>query len=122
MRFRKLLLFLALLPPPAYGQELFGAIAYSATKQKHGWANNYSSRNAAEEAALAFCRKSAGDCRRVLWFRNACGALVTGPEGHGADWAKSQTAAVNKALKACATKSAGCAVTLSFCTGKSAGP
>jgi len=52
----------------------------------------------------------------VLWFRNACGALVTGPAGHGAAWDETETAAVNKALKTCTAKSEGCALTRAFCT------
>jgi len=109
---------LAVVPQLGVAQELFGSIAYSEKAREYGWANNYSTREAAEQAALKFCRKSAADCRTVLWFRNACGALVTGPGGHGAGWADSQTAAVNKALKICASRSAACAVTRSFCTGK----
>jgi hypothetical protein len=119
---KSLVFVLALLPQlaSAQAQDLFGAIAYSNEEQKHGWANNYPSRKSAEQAAMKFCHKNApkGDCRPVLWFRNSCGALVTGPDGHGAEWATNQTAAVNKALKACARKSERCAVTLNFCTGK----
>lgn len=118
MSLTRTLLVLLLIPQMAFAQELFGAVAYSAKERQHGWSNNYSSRKAAEQAAMDACRKNAGDCKNILWFRNACGALVTGPDGYGADWAESNTAAVNKALKTCTGKSAGCAVTLSFCTGK----
>ena len=106
------------IPSFAFAQELFGAVAYSAKERQHGWSNNYASRKAAEEAAMDACRKNADDCKNILWFRNACGALVTGPDGFGADWAESQANAVNKALKTCTRKSASCAVTLTFCTGK----
>jgi serine/threonine-protein kinase len=112
------LLIVSLMACPALAQELFGALAYSEKARQYGWANNHPARDAAERAALAFCSQKAGDCRVVLWFRNACGALVTGPSGHGADWGETQTAAVNKALKACRARSASCAVTRSFCTGK----
>jgi serine/threonine-protein kinase len=115
---RTLLYLAALLPQLALGQELFGSFAYSEKGRKYGWANNYPTREAAQQAALDSCRKSAPDCQVALWFRNACGALVTGPGGHGAAWAESETAAVNRALKSCAAKSEGCALTRAFCTGK----
>lgn len=107
-----------MLAEPALAQELFGSFAYSEKERQYGWANNYRTRDAAEQAALASCRKGAADCEVVLWFRNACGALVTGPEGHAAAWGLTEAAAVNKALKACASKSPACALTRSFCTGR----
>lgn len=113
---RRLAFLAALLPQLALGQELFGSFAYSEKQQKYGWANNYPTRDAAQQAALDSCRKNAPDCQVVLWFRNACGALVTGPDGHGAGWAATEPAAVNKALKVCSTKSPACALTRSFCT------
>ena len=115
---RRLLVVLGLCPAAAFAQELFGAFAYSAKEKKHGWAINYSSKEAAEKAALEHCQKNAETCQNILWFRNACGALVTGPGGFGAEWAEDQTHAVNKALKACATRSPSCAVTATYCTAK----
>lgn len=115
---KSLLIVLALSPARGLTQELFGAFAYSTKERKHGWANNFPSRKAAEQAALEQCRKDAADCQSILWFRNACGALVTGPDAVAADWAESQNAAVNKALKSCAARSTSCALTQSFCTGK----
>lgn len=112
------LALLAVVPPLAAAQELFGAIAYSDKAHKYGWANNYPTRDGATKAALEGCAKNGPDCHVVLWFRNACGALVTGPDGHGAAWEKTQTGAVNKALRLCARRSEACAVTHSFCTGK----
>jgi hypothetical protein len=107
--------FLALPAPAAFGQ-LFGSIAYSEKDRQYGWANNYPTRAAAEKAAVESCRTSGKNCRSVLWFRNGCGALVTGPDGHGAGWAATEPGAVNNALKACAAKSGACALTRSFCT------
>ncbi len=115
---RGLLLMLALVPINAPAQELFGAFAYSVKEKKHGWAINFPTKEAAEHAALEHCHKNAETCQNILWFRNACGALVTGPEGFAAEWAEDQTNAVNKALKACATRSASCAVTATYCTAK----
>jgi hypothetical protein len=115
---KKLLLVLAFVPASGLAAELFGSIAYSQKDRQYGWANNYPTRAAAEEAALASCRKLGGECRAVLWFRNGCGALVTWPDGHGVGWAETQTGAVNNALKICTAKSTACALTSSFCTGK----
>ena len=115
---RTLLVLLALFPAAAAAQELFGAFAYSVKEKKHGWAINFPTKEAAEKAALEHCQKNAETCQNILWFRNACAALVTGPEGFAAEWAEDQTNAVNKALKACATRSPSCAVTATYCTAK----
>ena len=110
---------LAVVPHLVTAQELFGAIAYSAKAHKYGWANNYRSRDEASKAALEGCTKNEGtECRVVVWFRNACGALATGPDGHGAAWAESRTAAIAKASKLCADRSEACKLTRSFCSGK----
>jgi len=112
------LVVLAVVPHVAAAQELFGAIAYSDNAHKYGWANNYPTRDGATKAALDGCAKNGPDCRVVLWFRNACGALVTGPDSHGAAWAESRKAAISKAAKLCAERSEACKLTRSFCTGK----
>jgi serine/threonine-protein kinase len=112
------LAMLAVISHVAAAQELFGAIAYSDKAYKYGWANNYPTRDGATKAALELCAKHGPDCRVVLWFRNACGALVTGPDGHGAAWAENRKRAVNTATKLCAGRSEACALTRSFCTGK----
>jgi hypothetical protein len=39
----------------------YGAIAYSPSTGAHGWSYDYGSRSAAENVALAGCRKHAGD-------------------------------------------------------------
>jgi serine/threonine-protein kinase len=111
------LAMLAVVPCVAAAQELFGAIAYSDKAYRYGWANNYPTRDDATKAALEFCAKNGPDCRVVLWFRNACGALVTGPNGHGAAWAESRKVAISRAAKLCAGRSEACKLTRSFCTG-----
>jgi Domain of unknown function (DUF4189) len=112
------LAMLAQIPQVAAAQELFGAIAYSDKAQKYAWANNYPDRDDATKAGLEFCAKNGPECRVVLWFRNACGALVTGPNGHRAAWAENRKVAINRATKLCAERSAACKLTRSFCTGK----
>jgi hypothetical protein len=114
----RIALFIALLVPCAAGaQDYFGSIVYSVEARQYGWANNHPTREAAEQAALAACRKSAADCRVVVWFRNSCGALATALESHGAETADSKAVAEDKALKLCAKRSRRCKVTRSFCAG-----
>jgi serine/threonine-protein kinase len=111
-----LLCILALAPSAALAQDYFGAIAYSPRTGAHGWAKDYPSRDAAERAALSICRKHASDCRAVLWFRNACGALATGAGGPGWAWAETQLLADNEAMKLCAKHSSACTVKRRVCT------
>jgi hypothetical protein len=113
-----LLLLVVVVPCAASAQELFGAIAYSSTTKAHGWSKDYPARSAAEKAALANCAKHAGDCSAVLWFRNACGALATGPKGAGWAWAHAQEDADRSALSACAQHSQACTVKQRVCTTK----
>ena len=110
------LAFVFVLPSPASAQDYFGAIAYSWQTGAHGWANVYPSREAAEQTALSICSQHAKDCRPVLWFRNACGALAHGPNGPGWAWEKSLAGAEKKALELCAKRSSTCSVARSFCT------
>jgi hypothetical protein len=96
--------------------DLYGAIAYSPKNRAHGWAKDHPSRRAAEKAALSGCAKHAPDCAPVLWFKNACGALATGPKGAGWAWNQTQTAADNSAIQACAKHSKACTVKQRVCT------
>jgi hypothetical protein len=119
LRVSQLLLLMGLLAPcAASAQEHYGAIAYSSTTKAHGWARDYPGRSAAEKAAVANCAQHAADCSPVLWFRNACGALATGPKGAGWAWAHAQEAADRDALNACAKHSRACTVKQRFCTTK----
>lgn len=111
-------LIILLAPCASLGADRFGAIAYSASTRAHGWAKDHPAREAAEKAALAGCAKHAEDCKPVLWFRNACGALAAGANGPGWAWAQDQAAAERGALKLCATHSKGCTVKHRFCTTK----
>lgn len=110
------LLFLLSLPGMVLAQDHFGAIAYSNRTKAHGWAKDFASRAAAEKAALASCAKHADDCTAVLWFKNACGALATGPKGSGWGWAETQSLADSGAMNACAKHSTACTVKRRVCT------
>jgi serine/threonine-protein kinase len=107
---------MALVALPAWSQEYFGAIAYSPSTRAHGWAKDHPSREAAEHAALSGCSKHADDCSTVLWFKNACGALATGPKGAGWAWDQVQSVADQGAISACAKHSTACTVKRRVCT------
>jgi len=115
---RRVLLVLALIPAAAFAQprEYFGAIAYSPRSGAHGWSNDHPSRPNAEKEALANCRKFAKDCKVLVWFKNACGALSLGPKGAGWAWAHKQEDADLAAMRACSKHSKACTVTQRLCT------
>jgi Domain of unknown function (DUF4189) len=115
---KKIVFILLLLPAAAHAQlqEYFGAIAYSPTSGAHGWAKDHPSRDAAERASLAECRKRAKDCRNVLWFKNGCGALAISAKAYGWGWGSTQALADGEAIKACSRHAKGCKVTSRACT------
>jgi Domain of unknown function (DUF4189) len=102
----------------AAAQNNFGAIAYSPGTGAHGWANNHSSREAAEAAALQNCRQHAGDCTVPIWFRNACGALAVGTAGYGSGWGTSRQLAENYALQVCRKFTGNCGIRRWVCTAR----
>jgi len=113
---RALLILSLWIPAAALAQDYFGAIAYSPNSGAHGWANDQPSRAAAERAALTACRSHADDCRTVVWFKNACGTLATGPKVYGWGWGATQDLADAEAMKACAQHATRCTVKQRLCT------
>ena len=115
---KRVLLILALIPAAAFAQlqEYYGAIAYSPRTGAHGWANDHPSRPNAEKAALAHCRKFAKDCRALVSFKNACGALAVGSKGYGWASGDKEGSAGIEAMKNCSKHSLGCAVHRLVCT------
>lgn len=109
---------IALLATPtlALAQDSYGAIAYSPSTGSYGWAHDFGSQNAAENAALDSCYDRANDCQVAVWFRNACGALAVGPNGWGAAWAVKQRKARRDAVSQCSNYSANCSVAYSLCS------
>lgn len=87
------------------GGQRHGAIAYSPLKAVHGYAYDFGSAREAAYAAVANCRKehqSAGDCKVLVTFHDACGALALGRDGaYGSAWARSGRDAAAKALGEC---------------------
>lgn len=86
-------------------RERHGAIAYSSRKEVYGYSHDYDSAKAANSAALSHCRKQEGgadDCRVLVTFHNACGALALGEGGaYGSAWGRSRREASAKALTEC---------------------
>lgn len=63
--------------------EQFGAIAYSVSTRKHGFARQYPSRVLAAQRALQECTNysGAGDCAIVSWSAGWCSALALSSDG-----------------------------------------
>lgn len=115
---RRALLILVLIPAAAFAQprEYYGAIAYSPRSSAHGWSNDHPSRPNAEKEALANCRKFAKDCKVLVWFKNACGAVAVGAKGYGWAWGDKEATAQIEALKNCSQHTVGCTVHRLVCT------
>jgi serine/threonine-protein kinase len=86
-------------PIPGPSGSRFGAIAYSRSTANWGTSYDYESEAVARKAALDSCGQS--DCKVVVWFQNACGALAAGSTGSGAAWGANRREAEEKALRQC---------------------
>lgn len=86
-------------------RERHGAIAYSPRKEVFGYSHDYDSARAAGDVAVRNCRgqeRGADDCRVLVTFHNACGALALGDRGaYGSAWGPSRREASAKALAEC---------------------
>jgi serine/threonine-protein kinase len=103
-------------------RERHGAIAHSSRKEVYGYSHDYDSAKGASEAAVRHCRGQEGgadDCRVVVTFHNACGALALGDRGaYGSAWALSVREASAKALAECRPHGgASCKITRQVCSG-----
>jgi hypothetical protein len=104
---------------PARAADYYGAIAYSPSTRAWGWSADFDSMVAAQAVAEQKCRDAsdnARDCRWVVWFQNACGALGIGNTSWGADWGSSELEAKYNALLACNDYSCGCEIAVTVCT------
>ncbi len=105
------------------GEHGYGALAFSYSKQQYGWAVDYSTKEEAEQAAVAACNKKTGDtsCKLREWFHDhPCGAFAQDGPGRAGGWgvADSPQEAENGALKACKSQSPSpntCAVKVAAC-------
>ena len=127
-RFRLIVLSLAALALPAaapaptpLSPPLFGAISYSAATRLHGLARDFGNERDAVVRALSACETHArsGDCRILVTFRNACGALAESPDGaYGTGWGVDTARASTYAGEVCADGGGtACRVTQVICTG-----
>ena len=102
----------------AASAETFGAFAFSPDTGAWGSSYNHQSRASAEGRALSECRQRAGDCRSILWFRDACGAIATSPNGGwGSGWGGSIILAEREAINSCVSYgNEGCSVLTTQCS------
>lgn len=103
-------------------RERHGAIAYSTRKNVFGYSHDHDSAKTATDAAQRNCRdqeRGADDCRVVVTFHNACGALALGDQGaYGSAWGRSRREASAKALTECRPHGgASCKVQREVCSG-----
>jgi hypothetical protein len=102
-----------LLATPASAHHLWGAVAYG-PGGAWAYAYDYTSRAAAQQAALQKC---GGRCERTLTFTNGCGAYVVasnGAYGWGTDYNKDP--AIERAMQECRARGQGCQLRAWSCT------
>ncbi|OUD13249.1 DUF4189 domain-containing protein [Thioflexithrix psekupsensis] len=101
-------------------ENLYGAIAYSLEERIHGYATNFSSRDAAESEALANClaRLDSEDssCSVELWFKNGYGALAEGDDGFGTGHGRYEQDAQLMALENCNNYTENCDISVTIGT------
>ncbi|UJW87788.1 DUF4189 domain-containing protein [Devosia sp. SL43] len=87
----------------------WGSIAYSPRTGATGYSYNYDTKGIAQAWAMSYCKESASDCRIVVNFQNACGAVAVGRNGGwGADWGPSRRSAEANAISVCQAHDRGC--------------
>jgi Domain of unknown function (DUF4189) len=100
---------------PTAGALGWGAIAISPDTGRVGYSKGLNSAVQAVQAAVGLCK--ARDCRAVLNFTNACGAVA---QSVNASWAwgrdRTSTGAQNRALISCSQRGAGCRVVGFVCS------
>ena len=100
---------------PTAGALGWGAIAISPTTGRVGYSQGLNSAIEAEQAAVGLCK--ARDCRAVVNFTNACGAVAQAfNTSWGWGWDHSSIGAQNKALISCSQYGAGCRVAGWICS------
>jgi ABC-type sugar transport system substrate-binding protein len=94
----------------------WGAIAISPTTGRVGYSKGLNSAIEAELAAVGLCK--ARDCRAVVNFTNACGAVAQSIQNTSWAWGRdrSSAGAQNRALISCTQYGAGCRVAGWICS------
>jgi len=94
----------------------FGAIAFSSSRGAVGYSYDYHSGNEAQQSALQSCGT---DCKIVVRFANACGALAVGTDGsYGTGWAGNRQDAESTAMRYCNSSTTGCGIARWVCTSR----
>ena len=98
----------------------FGAIAYGPESEATGWSYDYETEDEARHMALRNCAPHGNDCRVVMSFSNACGAVAAGSNkryaiGEGVSEKQAQADAMAKCSKAGGTE---CDIQAWSCTGR----
>jgi len=89
-------------PPPMRWLDKWGAIATDAATASLGSANGMSSREQAQDAALADCQAKGGiRCKTETWYLNGCGAMVMGNTGYNVGNAATLKKAIQSGIKVC---------------------
>jgi hypothetical protein len=97
----------------------YGAIAYSSSTGAYGYSYNNTSKYSANRRAIRSCRIRASkkDCKVVIGFKNACGALAKGyNRGFGYGSSVQKTIAKHNALNVCRRYTNRCRVIRTVCT------
>lgn len=106
-----------IVPDVVLGEDLYGAIAYSQSSRRYGWATGKESREIAEAAALHEC--GASDAFIAVQGKNVFLALAHGNgTSYGWGWdGKSEQVARDIATSKCAERAAGCHLLVSVYSG-----
>ncbi len=97
----------------------YGAVAYSTSTGATGWSRHYATRSAAERRAKRECERysGSGDCRAVVWVRNACAALATASNrAYGWAWNTNRYTARRRALYQCRLRGRRCKIRHVVCS------
>jgi hypothetical protein len=92
----------------------WGAIAYSTSTGRYGFAYDYASQAQAVNSAVERCK--ARDCQAVVWFVNSCGAFAKGDSAYGWGIGNTRAIAESKALAECRKRGGGCHIVQWTCT------
>jgi len=98
----------------ASGPSCWGSVVANPNTTAYGFAYNYVSGRAANNAAQANCP---GNCGLYVIFRNACGAIAVGNNGvYGWAWNRSRARAREAAVRNCQKYGSGCQLRVWSCT------
>ena len=99
---------------PATQRDYWGALAYSSSTGRYGFAYDYATQAQAINAAVEKCRVR--DCQGVVWFHNGCGAFARGRGAWGWGIGYSRGEAEAKALAECRKHGGYCGIVGWACT------